>query len=312
MDLVTETTFADSMQAAFGGQLQRQASLARYTAARLGGPADWLLVANTADQLADLVTRLWEMEAPFVVLGGGSNVLVSDAGVREVVVINRARQVRFEAKAQPPYVWAESGANFGALARQSASLGLAGLEWAAGVPGTVGGAVVGNAGAHGGDTAGNLALAEILHRVQCQPVREQWPVERLAYGYRSSLLKHHQDQMVVLAAAFHLENSTPECTQARIEQFTAARHRAQPAGASLGSIFKNPAGDYAGRLIDAAGLKGIRIGDAEISSLHANFFINLGQATAADYASLIALARRAVQEKFGILLELEIEMIGEW
>jgi UDP-N-acetylmuramate dehydrogenase len=291
-----------------GLQPQRDVPLARYTAARIGGKADWLIEVSSVDELASSASRLWELGAPFIVLGGGSNVLVSDAGVREVVLINRARRVRFEEQAGSPVVWAESGANLGLVARQAAQRGLSGLEWAAGIPGTVGGAVYGNAGAHGGDVAGSLVLAEILHHAG----RESWPVERLAYGYRSSLLKREQGKSIVLSALLHLERSTPEAVQVRLDEYVSARRRTQPPGASMGSMFKNPTGDFAGRLIEAAGLKGAHVGEAEISKLHANFFVNHGQAKAGEVYELIRQAREAVVEKFGVQLELEVELIGEW
>lgn len=313
--------------ACFGDRLQRDVPLARYTAARLGGPADVVVRASSAEELAETIARLWELEAPFLILGGGSNVLVSDAGVRGVVVYNQARRVRFDLQEEPPTVWAESGANFGLVARQAATRGLAGLEWAAGIPGTVGGAVFGNAGAHGGDIAGSLALAEILHLGDWKTPfsgnetgvrREMWPVERLEYEYRNSLLKRFrpregsQPQAAVLSAVFRLERSSLTAVQVKLDEFLAFRRRAQPPGASMGSMFKNPPGDYAGRLIEAAGLKGVRKGGAEISPLHANFFINHGGATAAEVYGLIRLARSAVAEKFGVELELEIELVGAW
>jgi UDP-N-acetylmuramate dehydrogenase len=185
---------------------------------------------------------------------------------------------------------------------------LSGLEWAAGIPGTLGGAVVGNAGAFGGELSGNLLLAEILHPKGC----ENWPVERFEYAYRSSLLKQQPGQRVVLSASLALQHSTPEAVQARMNEFTERRHQTQPPGASMGSMFKNPPGDAAGRLIDLAGLKGTRIGDAQISTLHGNFFINHGQATAVDIYQLIDLARSQVARKLGVNLELEIECLGDW
>jgi UDP-N-acetylmuramate dehydrogenase len=298
----------------FGDRLKKDVLLAGYTAARIGGPADSLLVAGSSDELADFASQLWEIQAPFLVLGGGSNVLVSDEGVRGVVILNRAREVRFDQEDSPPTVWAESGANFGATARQATSRGLAGLEWATGIPGTVGGAVIGNAGAHGGDVAGNLRMAKILHR---DGRRERWPVERLGYAYRSSVLKRTpfdtvECRAIVLEASFYLKRSTPEDVQQKVEAYTRQRQRSQPPGASMGSMFKNPLGDYAGRLIDAAGLKGTRVGGAEISTLHANFFINRGEASAANVFELIELARETVARQFNVNLELEIELIGEW
>lgn len=291
----------------FGARLQENQPLAKYTSARIGGPADALLVADSADDLAWIVSQLWAIEAPYFILGGGSNVLISDAGMHTAVVLNRARKIVFDER--KPSVWAEAGSNFGALARQAGQKGYTGLEWAAGVPGTVGGAVVGNAGAHGGDTAGNLELAEVLHR---EKGRQSWQADLFGFEYRSSNLKRMPGQAVVLAATFTLAHGAPEAIEEKMAEFLAFRKRTQPPGASMGSMFKNPSGDYAGRLIDAAGLKGYRIGDAAISSLHANFFINHGSASAADVYGLISQARREVEAKFGIRLELEIELVGDW
>jgi len=266
-----------------------------------------LLTAQSAKQLAEMVSVLWETDTPFIVMGGGSNMLVSDAGVRGVVILNKARKVVFDEQA--PSVWAESGTNFGAVARQAARKGFTGLEWAAGIPGTVGGAVVGNAGAHGGDTAGDIILAEVLHHKEG---RQSWPPDRLAYDYRTSILKTDPGNAVVLAASFRLAHGEPQAIQEKLNEFLAHRRRTQPPGASMGSMFKNPPGDYAGRLIEAAGMKGLRIGGAEISGLHANFFLNHGDATAAQVYDLIKQARQSVEDQFGVRLELEIELVGEW
>lgn len=306
----------DRLESIFGKQFRRDASLARYTAARVGGSADALLEVRSANGLAQAIRLLWEEDLPYVILGGGSNVLVSDAGVRGVVVLNRARKVRFNTTAHPPTVWAESGANLGLVARQAAMNGLSGLEWAAGIPGTVGGALYGNAGAHGSDMSGNQPVAEILHcmdmRQAGEAVREEWSMEKLELTYRSSVLKRLPGKAVILAALLRLEPGDPTAIQAKSEDLVAYRRRTQPPGASMGSMFKNPPGDYAGRLIEAAGLKGLVVGDAQISSLHANFFLNLGRATATDIAALLRQARQAVFDRFGVELELEIEMLGEW
>lgn len=299
----------DHFHKRFGERVQLGAPLARYTAARLGGPAEALLEVFTADELAQAVDLAWSTDAGFTLLGGGTNVLISDGGVRGLVIINRARAVQFEADGALPAVWAESGANLGVIARQAAVYGLSGLEWAAGIPGTLGGAVVGNAGAHGGDMAGNLLVADIL---QPEGIRGFWPVDRLEYAYRSSALKRMESPAVVLSARLNLERSTADEVQARLDEYVAYRKRTQPPGASLGSIFKNPPGDYAGRLIEAAGLKGARIGGAQISPVHANFFVNLGNARAQDYYDLIRMARETVAQKFGVTLEMEIVLIGDW
>ncbi|MFN2150446.1 MAG: UDP-N-acetylmuramate dehydrogenase [Anaerolineales bacterium] len=301
----------EALLAAFDQRLQRFVSLGRYTAARIGGAADWLITVESTDALAETVAKLWELEIPFFIFGGGSNLLVSDAGVREVVILNKARRIQFDLDSSPPTVWAESGANFGLLARQAASRGLSGLEWAAGVPGTVGGAVYGNAGAHGSDVAATLQVAEILHRTAYGIQRQIWPARRFEFDYRSSLLKREKPEAVVLTARFNFQPGEAEAIQARMDEFNDYRRRTQPPGASMGSIFKNPPDDYAGRLIEAAGLKGTRIGGAEISPVHANFFINHENATASDVIKLIKLAQSTVADKFGIDLELEIELIGE-
>lgn len=296
-----------ALRAVFGERLQENVSLAPYTSARIGGPADALVTVSSADELAETMARLWELDVPYVLLGGGSNVLVSDRGLRGVAVLNRARAVRFY-NGDRPRVWAEAGAAFANLARRCASHGLAGLEWAATVPGTVGGAVYGNAGAFGGDMAASLLHAEVL----TASGRETWPVEKFAYGYRTSALKRGEARGIVLSAEFGLQRSTKEAVSAKIAAFSVRRQATQPPGASMGSMFKNPPGDFAGRLIEAAGLKGARIGAAEISPLHANFFINHGQTRAEDVLALIRLAQQTVAEKFGVTLELEIELVGEW
>jgi UDP-N-acetylmuramate dehydrogenase len=300
----------------YGARLGHEVPLSRYSAARLGGPAQALLEVQTKDELVDIVSFCWREGFPFTVLGDGSNILVSDAGVRGLVIINRARQIHFDEQSGTPLVRAESGANFGLLARQAAQRGLAGMEWAAGIPGTLGGAIVGNAGAHGGELSHHLRMALILHRNDAgqkgEVKIEEWPVEKLDFSYRSSILKRAPGRNIVLAGLIQLERGNPQVIREKMDELVAYRRRTQPPGASTGSMFKNPPGDFAGRLIDAAGLKGARVGDAQISPLHANFFINLGNASAADFYALIEQARRVVAEKFAVQLELEVELIGEW
>ncbi len=303
---------------AFGERVQVNVSLKRYTAARVGGNADVMVTVETSDELAEVAKTLWGLDLPFTILGSGSNVLVSDAGVRQVVVLNHAKKILFNPQSLHPTVWVESGVNFGALARQAATHGLSGLEWAAGIPGTVGGAVYGNAGAHGSDISSSLSMAKILHRRQAngddQPeiLQEDWSVERFEYVYRSSIIKRQPGRSVVLSAQLKLSQSTPEAVQAKMDEYTVIRKGSQPSGASLGSIFKNPPGNYAGRLIEDAGLKGKRIGKVVVSQKHANFFINQDSATASDYAALIKLVQQKVLKKSGISLELEIELLGDW
>ncbi|MGD2156177.1 MAG: UDP-N-acetylmuramate dehydrogenase [Anaerolineales bacterium] len=317
LSVKNQSSMIDPIHKIFGEKLRMNVPLAPFTAARVGGPADALLEVTTVEELEETATYLWDLEVPFIILGGGSNVLVSDNGVRGVVLLNRARDVLFDMDDTPPKAWASSGTNFGVLARQVATKGLSGLEWAVGIPGTVGGAVFGNAGAHGGDVASTLLMAEILHH---DGQKEIWDVDDFSFGYRSSILKDrlydekhgHFPRVLILAATFALQHSNPEVIRNEMDKFNANRRQTQPPGASMGSMFKNPPGDYAGRLIEAAGLKGARKGDAEISMLHANFFINHGAASAEDVYMLIELARKKVAKVSGVTLELEIQMVGEW
>jgi UDP-N-acetylmuramate dehydrogenase len=285
--------------------------LARYTAARLGGPTDWLYVAkDSLDELIEVVKSAWEEGMPVRVLGGGTNVLVSDKGVRGLVVINDVSEIEFGDWHGGRNVAATSGVGLTVLARKCQSKGLSGLEWAVSVPGTVGGAVVNNAGAHGGDIAACLGDAVVLDVEQGPHLMS---LADLAYAYRYSSLKARADRrFLVLMATFTLKPDDPQRIQARMDEFIVYRKRTQPPGASLGSIFKNPPGDYAGRLIEAAGLKGYQVGGAQVSPIHANFFINVGGAAASDYFALIQHVRELVAMKTGVTLELEIELMGEW
>jgi UDP-N-acetylmuramate dehydrogenase len=278
-----------------------------------------LVVADTIEVLRQAVTLAWYHGVPCRVLGSGANVLVDDAGVEGLVVVNRARAVSFCALPeevegeQGSCVRAESGASFSAVARQCVRRGLAGLEWATGIPGSVGGAVIGNAGAWGGDVASALRQAAVL-----EPGRAvaEWPAHRFEYGYRTSILKRQArqagPQAVVLGAVFALRASDRAVLEARVAEISAQRRASQPQGASCGSVFKNPPGDYAGRLIEAVGLKGKRQGAAEISPVHGNFIVNKGGATASDVKALIDLARSTVRAQLGVALELEIQLVGLW
>ena len=293
----------------FGAALKRDESLARYTVARLGGPADALLVANSTGDLTDAVGLVCRHAMPWIVLGSGANVLVADAGFRGVVILNHAKGVRIEERGQ---VVAESGVGLATLARRCMNQGLSGLEWAVNVPGTVGGAVINNAGAHGGDMASSVRWVEVYSLID-RPHVELWGVSQMQYDYRSSILKGDRGRYLVLGTTLVLDpGHNPDELNAKADEFVSHRKRTQPPGASLGSIFKNPPGDYAGRLIEACGLKGTTIGGVMISPVHANFIVNAGEGTAKDYRALIELARDTVQQKFGITLELEIELVGEW
>jgi UDP-N-acetylmuramate dehydrogenase len=303
---MTAYSILELLSARFGEDVRTNAVLAPFTSARIGGRADILVTAASADDLVEVIRLLWQEGIEPTVVGGGSNVLVSDSGIRGVTVINRAKAVRFDEGAAPS-VWAESGVVFSNLANRCASKGLSGLEWAGTVPGTVGGAVYGNAGAFGGDMAGSLKWAEVLTKEG----RERWPVQHFGYGYRTSTLKRRERSGVVLGAELSVSASSREAVTALMAAFTSRRKATQPPGASMGSMFKNPPGDKAGRLIEEAGLKGRRIGSVEVSPVHGNFFINHGRANATDVKRLIEIVQQTVSEKLGVQLELEIELLGE-
>lgn len=303
---MTSIEISDLLRAKFGSAVRQHVPLARYTSARVGGSADLLVTADSADELASVVKTLWDAGTGFFLLGGGSNVLIGDRGVRGVTVMNRSKAVRFE-DGDTPRVWAESGVVFSNLANRCAAKGLSGLEWAAAVPGTIGGAVYGNAGAFGGDMAGTLLAAEVL----TPNGRERWPVEKLGYGYRTSVLKRHEVEAVVLSAELKLQAADPTEVAAKVAEFRESRKATQPPGASMGSTFKNPVGDYAGRLIDVAGLKGTRVGTATVSTMHGNFIVTNEQTRAQDVRALIELVQKTVGDKTGVMLELEIELVGE-
>lgn len=304
-----EPSTLSELRSTFGDHLQENVPLSSYTAARIGGPADVMVFAYSADELASVAEKLWKLNIPFILLGGGSNVLVSDKGVRGAVIINRARQVKFDSQVEPPIVQAESGVTPHDITQRAARLGLTGFEWATSLPGSLGGAIYGNAGAFGGDIAGNLISLKLVHREKGHQV---WPVVKMGYGYRTSVLKRDRLPVVILSAKLALSHGDAQAIRIKMDQFSELRRENQPQGASMGSMFKNPAGDKAGRLIEAAGLKGRRMGSAEISNQHANYFINRGQTRAEDMKALIDLAKNTVAEKFGIKLELEVELIGEW
>ncbi len=223
----------------FGDKFQVGVSLARYTSARVGGPAEMFVVVKRAKGLQTAVSLAYNCNIPYFILGGGSNILVSDAGISGLVIMNKAKAVSFRHSGAHMVCTAESGMNLSSLARQCIAKGLGGLEWAIGVPGTVGGAVVGNSGAHGGDMNGNLLAATIWEPGKGARVYSN---EEMQYAYRDSALKREQSRpvsrRVVLTAELKLTPEPVEVLMARAEGFTARRKQTQPAGASVGSMFK--------------------------------------------------------------------------
>lgn len=294
----------DALAEALGPRVQREAPLAPFTAIHVGGPADLLIVAESVDELARAVGAARRHGVPFHVLGGGCNVLVADEGVRGLVIINRAASISFE----DCLVRAASGARLARLARETIDSSLAGMAWAAGLPGTVGGAVVGNAGAFDGDIADTLCSGTVL-----EPDGEIVERENVWFDftYRGSRLKSAVGPTwVVLAATFELKPGDKETLQAQAEEALGWRKTHHPTGSTMGSTFKNPSGHYAGRLIEQAGLKGYRVGGARISEQHANFIINDGEATASDVLALIEHSQAEVERQLAVRLALEIELLG--
>ena len=303
------TKSLNTLRETFGSKLQENVRLSNFTTMNVGGPAKALMIAHSADQLAEMVSDIWKMDLPVYVLGSGSNLLISDKGLHVVVIINHAHNVKVNTRTDPHTIWAESGALMVNLGKKLTLRGLSGMEWAATIPGTVGGAVYGNAGAFGKDTCHNLISADILHK---ESGREIWECSRLEFTYRSSKIKHNDEPAVILSAIFHVESGNINQIKADIDGFRSRRARIQPPGASIGSVFRNPPDDSAGRLIEAAGLKGKVVGGAIISPKHANFIINQGNASAQDIFELLVLARNTVKKDFGIELVPEIELLGEW
>lgn len=315
MDL--ETTVQEAIQKRFkehfGDRFKLNEKMERYTSARVGGPAEMFVTATSTLDLQKAVELAYLQHIPYMVIGGGSNILVADRGIKGLVILNKARDVHFRHSGRGVVCTVDSGMNLSSLARQCISKGLGGLEWAVSIPGTIGGAVFGNAGAHGGDMAGTLLSATIW--VPGEGL-QNYSNQEMAYAYRDSILKRQQKtgqaRKLILSAELELKSEPADVLLARADGFVAHRKQTQPGGASTGSMFKNPENYYAGYLIDAAGLKGFRRGGAVISEKHANFFVNDEDATAEDIRSLIAEAWNSVREKFGVELDLEVELVGDW
>lgn len=275
--------------------------LAPFTWLRIGGPAEYLAEPRNEDELTALVRRLNDEEIPVRVLGGGSNVLVRDEGVPGMVI--RLTAPAFGSiEVRGHTVAAGAGARLGHVVSTSVREGLAGLENLVGIPGTVGGALHGNAGGRGGDIGQWTSRATVMTRTGELIQRER---EDLVFAYRESSL----DEPVILRAELELEEDDPEQLTKRMQKLWIVKKASQPLGEqNAGCIFKNPRGMSAGMLIDRAGLKGTRIGAAEISSRHANFIVTEPGATSQEVLRLIDLMRSRVAERLGVELETEIEI----
>ena len=280
--------------------------LRRYTAWKIGGPADALIEPKSTDELVAAVREARSNGVPVTVLGGGTNVLVRDGGVRGLTVRLAKSLTRVEMGGTS--VVADAGVLYPVLANTTAAKGLTGLEFATGIPGTVGGAVYMNAGAYGSETREVLDWAEVFRAEVGEVVK--MPNEDLALSYRKSILHEHPDWLV-LRACYTLEPGDTEALKARIKEFRAQRMNGSPNKPSCGSTFKRPPGDFPGRVIEAAGLKGVTVGNIQVSPIHANYLVNLGGGTAEDALELIGLVREMVREKLGVELESEVRVIGE-
>ena len=285
----------------FDGRLDSNVSLSDLTWFRLGGPAACVLSPRDEDQLADLVRRAQTQGVPWRVLGHGANVLVSDAGVDGIVIrLDEPFFTRIDIEGET--VTAGAGADLMKLCTACADGGLAGLECMAGIPGTVGGAVRMNAGGRFGAVSDCLESIRVMRPAG---VVETLPRARVGFGYRHSDLDHG----IVLSARFRLHGEPAVQVKARIKEYWRLKKESQPIAAhSAGCIFKNPPGDSAGRLIDRAGLKGRTRGHARVSERHANFIVADEGATATDVLDLVDEIRSTVQEKFGVRLDLEIDV----
>jgi UDP-N-acetylmuramate dehydrogenase len=309
MDNAIGQDLARQLRELFGERACFNEPLDRHTSFRIGGPADaWIEVSSAAD-----IVRLRELAkangVPLVLLGGGTNVLVSDRGVRGIVMHLSAelRSMHWFANGSGPRVQAGAAVRLAKLAAEAAARGLSGLEFAEGIPGSVGGGLLMNAGAFGGE------IADVLDAVTGVDPRRgecRLPRSALRFGYRLADLPQG---FVVTQVEFVLHAGDPEAIRQRVDDLRRRRTARQPAGKpNAGSIFKNPEGYFAGRLIEAVGMRGRRVGGAMVSEQHANFIVNMGGATAADVKLLIDEITDAVWKQKAIRLVPEIKLVGDW
>ncbi|MCU0411671.1 MAG: UDP-N-acetylmuramate dehydrogenase [Bacteroidetes bacterium] len=289
------------LRAIYHGELRASEPMDRHTWMRVGGPAEFYCEPADRNDLAVLIRYLHEQKVPFMVVGRGSNLLVSDAGIRGAVI--NLETCLNEVRMEQDLVVAEAGVRLTKFVDFCVQHGLAGVEMLAGIPGTVGGAVVMNAGAHGGETSDHLVYVELLRESQSVRIEKR----NAGFAYRKSGVMHD----VVLSAGFRLSGGDAEALGRRRKELIMKRNQTQPLELpNLGSMFKNPAGMHAAKLIEEAGLKGKRIGNIQVSEKHANFMVNLGAAKASDVLGLIALVQQTVFERSGIKLELEVKLMG--
>jgi len=295
----------DRLNDLLGGALSLNEPMSRHTSFRIGGPADALFVPRDANELKRALQCAQELSVPVTVIGNGSNLLVRDGGVRGLVI--KLAGTMDYVYVTDTRVTAGCGVLLSTLAHVAVEAGLKGLEFAAGIPGTLGGALSMNAGAYDGEMKDVVVLVRAL---TCAGEDVELRGAELGFGYRHSALKAHT--LVAVEAALSLTVGDKEVSRARVAELNRLRREKQPiALPSAGSVFKRPPGFYAGRLIEDAGLKGCRVGDAEVSTLHAGFIVNVGNATARDVLDLIFHVQSRVLEQSGVLLEPEIRIVGE-
>ena len=295
----------DQLQNEFGGALRRNVPMRDYTSFRIGGAADAVLFAQSEEQLVRAVRLCKEAGERYLVVGNGSNLLVSDRGVRDLVIIIRDAfsQVSFSDETMT----VGAGVRLTAAAQAAAGQSLSGLEFAYGIPGLVGGALAMNAGAYGGEMAQIVQSVRIL-----EPDGEihEFSNEQMEFGYRKSALKNGR---IALSATLLLHRGEEEAIRARMAQYKSARQEKQPLSfPSAGSVFKRPEGHFAGALIENAGLKGVSVGGAQVSQKHAGFIVNTGTATCQDVLELIKLIQKRVLEQSGVQLETELRPVGDF
>ncbi|MEE1199663.1 MAG: UDP-N-acetylmuramate dehydrogenase [Christensenellales bacterium] len=285
-------------------QLLPDEPMSRHTTFRVGGPADMVYFPENSEQLLTALKEAEKAGVPALVMGNGSNMLVRDGGVRGLVIILRERFGQIAVDGE--MLEAQAGASMARVAAAAQAAGLTGLEFASGIPGTLGGGCAMNAGAYGGQLSDVLVEADVLLDGEVRRLS----VEEMEMGYRTSMPL--QRGGIVLSARFRLTRGDPTEIRDRMNELNSRRREKQPLNyPSAGSTFKRPEGHFAGALIEQAGLKGMTVGGAQVSEKHAGFIINTGDATAADIETLIQKVQAAVLEKFGILLETEVRLIGE-
>ena len=306
---------AEDLRTKLKGRVDTDVSLARFTTYRLGGPARLYVEPSSVDDLVALGNALASLaERPRVLsMGRGSNLVISDHGWPGVVVrpgpaLSWLEPIESEGAQRAPRLRTGAGTTMPLLANWAARRGFTGLEFAIAIPGSVGGAVRMNAGAHGRETSESLHSARVFD-IESLDVQDR-PVESFGFSYRKSNL---DERHFVVDATWALEASERDAVRDRMEGYRRHRAATQPGAVqNAGSVFKNPPGDSAGRLVEAAGLKGLRVGGASVSDLHANFFIAGEGSTAQDVYDLVHAVRRRVKERFDIELEPEIRFVGSY